>query len=78
MVREIRAKYSKGKIEPLEDIDLREGEEITITIQERRSAVDADDAFVRAAAAWKGTLDFDLYLKDLYAARRHPSRVFTM
>ncbi|MCI0440672.1 MAG: DUF104 domain-containing protein [Chloroflexi bacterium] len=35
MVREIRARYSKGKIEPLEKLDLEEGEEIVISILER-------------------------------------------
>jgi predicted DNA-binding antitoxin AbrB/MazE fold protein len=73
MVREIRARFSKGKIEPLEDVDLKEGEELTITIREEPSEA-ARAAFKRAAGAWKGTLDFDAYLRDLYASRREPSR----
>jgi predicted DNA-binding antitoxin AbrB/MazE fold protein len=36
MAREIRARFSKGKIEPLEKVDLREGEEFTITSKRRR------------------------------------------
>ena len=36
MAKEIRARYSGGKFEPLEDLDLREGEEVIISIKERR------------------------------------------
>lgn len=34
MARDIRARFSKGKIEPLEDLDLKEGAEIVISIRE--------------------------------------------
>lgn len=34
---------------------------------------EAKDAFDRAAGSWKGTLDFDAYLKDLYASRKRSS-----
>lgn len=33
MVKEIRARYSKGKIVPLEDLDLEEGAEIVISVK---------------------------------------------
>ena len=78
MGREIRARYSEGKIEPLEKVELKEGEEITITIQEERTSAKARDSLARAAGAWKDTLDFDAYLKDLYAARRQPPRDTTL
>jgi predicted DNA-binding antitoxin AbrB/MazE fold protein len=74
MAREFRARFSKGRIEPLEKVDLREGEEFTVAIKEEGGAGAAKEVFVRAAGAWKGTLDFDAYLKDLYASRRQPSR----
>jgi predicted DNA-binding antitoxin AbrB/MazE fold protein len=74
IAREFRARFSKGKIEPLEKVDLREGEEFTITIKEESKAGTAKEALARAAGAWKGTLDFDAYLKDLYASRHQPSR----
>ena len=36
MAREIRAKYSKGKFEPLEDVDdLEEGTEVIVSVQEK-------------------------------------------
>ena len=70
MAREIRGRFSKGKIEPLEKLDLKEGDEVIITIREEKPA---SGAFERAAGGWKGTLDFDAYLKDLYASRRRQS-----
>ena len=74
MARRIKARFTRGKIEPLEDLDLKEGDELTITIGERVKASTAKEALTRAAGAWKGTLDFDAYLQDLYAARREPGR----
>lgn len=34
MVREIKARVSHGKIEPLEKLDLKEGEEVIILVKE--------------------------------------------
>ena len=33
MVRTIRAKFVNGKIEPLENVDLEEGEEVFVTLE---------------------------------------------
>jgi hypothetical protein len=73
MAREIKARFFKGKIEPLEDLGLLDGQEVIITVTEAPSEVVAEDAFERVAGAWKGTLDFDAYLNDLYASRRGES-----
>ena len=34
MARKIKARYSKGKIEPLEQLSLEEGQEIVISVEE--------------------------------------------
>ncbi|MBI2304134.1 MAG: antitoxin family protein [Chloroflexi bacterium] len=70
MVREIKARYTQGKIELLEEVDLKEGEELTVTIGEEPGPVSTKEAFNRAAGAWKNTMDFDAFLRDLYASRR--------
>ena len=75
MAREIRGRFSKGKIEPLEKIDLKEGDEVIITIREEKPVT---RAFERAAGGWKGTLDFEAFLKDLYASRRRQSPQITL
>ena len=75
MAREIRGRFSKGKIDPLEKTDLKEGDEVIITIREEKPAT---RAFDRAAGGWKGTLDFEAFLKDLYASRRRQSAEKTL
>ena len=78
MAKEIRARYSKGVIEPLEKLELREGQEIIISVKEVPSEAASKDAFERSAGGWKGTLDFEAYLKDLYASRRRQSPEVTL
>jgi predicted DNA-binding antitoxin AbrB/MazE fold protein len=65
MAREIRARFSQGKIEPLEELNLKEGVEIVISIKEERAA---KGAFERAAGGWKGLVDTDALLRDFEAA----------
>lgn len=74
MVREIRVRFLNGKLEPLEKLDLDEGEEITIIIPERNNTAKAKEYLAKAAGAWKGMLDHDQFLHDLYESRRQPSR----
>ncbi len=50
MIRTIRARYSRGKLEPLEPLALEEGEEIELTLEEQvHESEEAEDAaFARA------------------------------
>lgn len=64
----IRARFHDGKFEPLDVIDLPDGREVTLTIVEGPGVADFA-AFRRAAAAWKGTLDADALIRDIYADR---------
>ena len=67
MARKIRGRFSKGKIEPLEEVDLKEGEEVIITIGEERRAT---GAFERAAGGWTGLVDTDALLRDFKESRK--------
>ena len=50
MAKEIRARFSKGKFEPLENVDdLKEGEEVTLSIKEVASSF--------ANAPWKRAIE---------------------
>ncbi len=50
MIRTIRARYSKGKLEPLEPLALEEGEEIEVTLSEQvHESEEAEDAALRRA-----------------------------
>jgi len=68
MGKTIRARFSKGVIEPLEKINIPEGEEITVTImgvplKHRKGS------FKKSAGAWKGTLDAEKLIENIYADR---------
>lgn len=64
----IRARFHEGKFEPLEAVDLPDGGEVRLTIVEASAAPDFA-AFRRAAGAWKGTLDVEALIRDIYADR---------
>ena len=64
----IRARVRAGVLEPLEKLDLPEGKEVLVTIigvpaQRNR------DAFRRAFGRWKGTIDAEALIRNIYAGR---------
>lgn len=73
MGKTIRARFSKGVIEPLEKVDIPEGEEFIVIITEVPSEP-KEDAFARTAGAWKGTINAEKLIKDIYADRLSDSR----
>jgi predicted DNA-binding antitoxin AbrB/MazE fold protein len=64
----IHARVRDGMLELLEKIDLPEGKEVTITIHEIPSEEDFE-AFRRVAGAWKGKVDAEALIRDIYADR---------
>ena len=69
MVREIRARFSKGKIEPLEEIDLQEGEEVKVIIPDRDKGKRMIEALRATAGAWKDLVDGEELKRNIYADR---------
>lgn len=67
-MKTIKARFSKGKIEPLERIDITEGKEISVTIMELLSKA-GGDSFTRSGGSWKGTIDADKLIENIYASR---------
>ena len=74
MLKTLRVKYTKGILKPLEKLRLREGKEITITITEFSSSTRKKDAFAASAGSWKGTIDADKLIKDIYESRSVSTR----
>ena len=74
MARTVRARVKGGVLEPLEKLNLPEGKEVSVSIEELPDRTAADEAFARAAGAWKGLVDADALIKMLYEARLRPSR----
>ena len=68
MTTTIRARFKGGVLEPLDSIELSEGEEVTITIAQEPSEDDVA-AFRRAAGSWCGKVDADTLIRNIYADR---------
>jgi predicted DNA-binding antitoxin AbrB/MazE fold protein len=68
MAGTIRACVKGGMLEPLETLNLPEGKEVTVTILDMPAAGDVD-AFRRSAGGWKGTIDAEELIKNIYADR---------
>ena len=69
MAKEIRARFSKGVIEPLEKVELEEGEEITIVISKRTKGKGMREALRATAGAWKDTIDGEELKRNIYTDR---------
>ena len=64
MAKEIRARFSRGVIEPLE-----EGEEVKIIISERAKGKAMREALRVTAGAWKDLIDCEELKRNIYADR---------
>jgi len=72
MGKTVRARFSKGLIEPLEKVDIREGEEIVISIlkaSSKRAKKNFSDALKRTAGGWKDLIDCDKLIENIYNDR---------
>ena len=67
MEKTIRAKFRNGMIEPLEKLEIEEGKEFLITVKD---ALDLEDRFEKAMGSWKGKIDCERLVKDIYESRR--------
>lgn len=64
----IRARVKGGVLEPLERTDLPEGSEVLITVVGVADDWD-DQAFLRSAGSWKGLIDAEKFIRDVYEDR---------
>ena len=69
MTKTIKARYHDGKLEPLEPLELEEGEEVTVTVSGAEPAATAVDPLAATAGAWKDLLDCEEFEKDVYESR---------
>ena len=65
----IRAKYKNGVIEPLENLELSDGEEVVLTIVRSPEARKTQDAFRKSRGGWKDFIDCEKLKKDIYESR---------
>lgn len=64
----IRARVKGGVLEPIDKLDLPEGEEVLVTVVGTRGRHDRE-AFRRAFGSWKGTIDAEKLIDDIYEDR---------
>ena len=64
----VRARFSKGVLEPLERIEANEGEMFTITLIRLPAAAEAG-GLERSAGGWKGLIDAEELKRNIYADR---------
>ena len=64
----IRARFSHGVLEPLDRVDVPEGEVVTVTII-RLPTTATGSGLERSAGGWKGLIDADELKRNIYADR---------
>ena len=75
MGKKLRAKFTNGVLTPLEKLDLEEGAEVTVSIEDSPSPEDTLRALKATAGAWEGNSEYWERTKQmLYEARRTGSR----
>ncbi|PON12211.1 hypothetical protein C2W62_40775 [Candidatus Entotheonella serta] len=72
MSKTVRARFKSGMLELLDHVDLPEGKEVSVTILDE-AVQDDIDAFKRSAGCWKGLVDADALIEQIYADRSRPS-----
>jgi predicted DNA-binding antitoxin AbrB/MazE fold protein len=68
MAGTIRARFANGVLEPLERLDVPEGEVLTITII-RLPVNEGGGGLERSAGGWKGLIDAEELKRNIYADR---------
>ena len=68
MAGTIRARVRRGMLELLEKVDLPEGTEVSVTILETPTTNSAD-GLRRSAGGWKGLIDAEKLIENIYADR---------
>ena len=76
MAKKVRAIFSNGKLTPLEPVGLKEGEEVTVSIDDKPELSDEErlERFKATAGGWKGLHDPDEFKRMIYQARIDGSR----
>ena len=76
MPKQIKAVFTNGKLTPLEPVALKEGEEVTVTIDDKPQLSNEErlKSLMAAAGGWEGLHDPDEFKRMIYQARIDGSR----
>jgi len=73
MTRRIRARVTHGMLAPVEPRDLPDGSEVDVTVEAGPSEANVA-AFRSAAGAWRGTIDAETLIRNVYEDRSLQNR----
>ena len=68
MLKTVKAHYRQGRIEPIEPLSLKEGEELEVTVSVADEKPDGDPT-ASTAGAWAGLLDCVEFEEEVYESR---------
>ena len=68
-MRELKARFRNGIIEPLEELELVDGQEITVVILDIPNPSEISDALRDSAGAWADLVDGERLKKNIYDSR---------
>ena len=74
MMETVRARFTRGSFKPIEEVNLPEGEEVTLSFRRGVDAEEARDALSAVAGAWKGAVDGEALKRSIYASRKANTR----
>ena len=74
VTKTIKARYSKGVIEPLEKLDIEEGKELTVTISDIAAEVKNGDPLDSTFGGWVGLIDVTALKNNIYSDRAISTR----
>ena len=74
MIVKVKAIYSNGALTPLEPLNLEEGQEVMVSIEDIPSPNRAIEGLRAAAGGWKGGRDPEELKRMIYEARITGSR----
>ena len=66
MEREIRGRFVNGRVELLEEADLKEGEEVKIVLSLDVKRKGTAKSFLETSGGWKNDVDCDGLIRNIY------------
>ena len=75
MPQTVRARYAAGVLLPLEALDLNEGDEVLISVDDCEPSGRPVDGNM-GAGGWAGLVDAEQLKRDIYASRQVQTRTF--
>ena len=74
MIANVKARFSNGVLTPMEPLDLEEGQEVMVSIEDVPSTDRRLEALRASAGGWKGGRDPEELKRVIYEARISGSR----